>query len=370
MMLNKTRTDIFSIMTLPAWSKRKNFTINIWLLCGLLLFGCNTSNGQKKNKTAPLPAAAKKDSAAAPEMVKPAPPAVLDTALYNKMVMHLLNDTAKHGWPVKADYPLPGAILPFNRVVAYYGNFYSTHMGVLGEYPPDEMLKRLMAEVEKWRKADPQTPVIPAIHYIAVTAQGSPGKGGKYRLRMPFTQIDKAIELAKKIDAVVFLDVQVGQSTLQQEIPLLEKYLIMPQVHLAIDPEFSMKTGRKPGTIIGTFDAADINYASDYLVGLVKKYNLPPKILCVHRFTMGMVTNYKRIKLHRETQIVMDMDGWGFPAKKVNSYRIAVMNEPVQFTGFKLFYKNDIITPPWKKMMTPDEVLSKLYPKPVYIQYQ
>lgn len=346
----------------------KTILSNTLLLSCFFLFGCNTSNGQKN---ASGTTAAKKETVAVTEPAKPpAPPPVLDTTRYNKAVMHLLNDSAKHGWPVKSDYPLPGALLPMNRIVAYYGNFYSTHMGVLGEYPPDEMLKRLMAEVKKWQKADSLTPVIPAIHYIVTTAQGSPGAGGKYRLRMPFTQIDKALEIAKKVNAVVFLDVQVGQSTLQQEIPLLEKYLAMPNVHLAIDPEFSMKTGRKPGSIIGTFDAADINYTSDYLVSLVKKYNLPPKILVVHRFTNGMVTNYKKIKLHPETQLVMDMDGWGFPAKKVNSYHIAVTNEPVQFAGFKLFYKNDIITPPYKVMMTPDEVLKKLYPKPVYIQYQ
>jgi hypothetical protein len=341
-------------------------TTSIILLPILFLFSCNTSNGQKGTTTASLPA--KKDSVVKAEP-KPEPPKPLDTALYNKCVSHLVGDTARHGWPVKEPYPLPGALLPFNRIVAYYGNFYSKNMGVLGEYPPDEMLKRLNAEVKKWQKADSQTPVIPAIHYIAVTAQGQPGKGGKYRLRMPFTEIDKALALARKINGVLFLDVQVGQSTLRDEIPLLEKYLIMPDVHLAIDPEFSMKTGRRPGTIIGTFDADDINYVSDYLASLVKKYNLPPKVLVVHRFTLGMVTNYKKIKLHSETQIVMDMDGWGFPAKKVNSYKLAEVNQPVQFTGFKLFYKNDIITPPYKVMMSPSDVL-KLYPKPVYIQYQ
>jgi len=345
--------------------------INYSILLCLILLGCNTSNGQK-NQPTETKTAAKKDTAAVtiakPEPPKPEPPK-LDTVLYNKAVMRLVNDTAMHGWPVKTAYPLPGALLPFNRIVAYYGNFYSIHMGILGELQPDTMLKHLLAECKKWQKADSLTPVIPAIHYICVTAQGRPGAGGKYRLRMPFTQIDKAIELAKKINGVVFLDVQVGQSTLQQEIPLLEKYLQMPNVHLAIDPEFSMKTGRKPGTIIGTFDAADINYVTDYLTQLVQKYNLPPKILVVHRFTNDMVTNAKKIKLHPEIQFVMDMDGWGFPAKKVNSYKLAEVREPVQFTGFKLFYKNDIITPPWKKMMTPEEVL-KLYPKPVYIQYQ
>ncbi len=281
-----------------------------------------------------------------------------------------MHDSANAKWPVKGPYPLPGAILPFKRIVAYYGNFYSTHMGVLGEYPPDEMLKRLMAEVKKWQAADTLMPVVPAIHYIVVTAQGQPGKGGKYILRMPFTQIDKALDLAKKVNGVVFLDVQVGWSTVQTEIPMLEKYLAMPNVHLAIDPEFSMKDQKhKPGTIIGTFDAADINYVSEYLAKLVKQNNLPPKILVVHRFTKDMVTNYKKIELRPEVQVVMDMDGWGFPAKKVNSYKLAEVNEPVQFTGFKLFYKNDILTKPWKTPMTPQEVL-RLYPRPVYIQYQ
>src|SRR3989344_8388300 len=43
-------------------------------------------------------------------------------------------------WPVPTVYPNAGAILPFKRVVAYYGNFYSKGMGVLGEYPTDQLL--------------------------------------------------------------------------------------------------------------------------------------------------------------------------------------------------------------------------------------
>ncbi|MCD6012679.1 MAG: hypothetical protein K0Q79_2541 [Flavipsychrobacter sp.] len=348
--------------------------LNLYLVSLLMLLGCNSSNGQKKpaeNKKN------KKDTTAlaqapqpAPPPSPPAPPAVLDTALYNKAVMHLLNDSPKLGWPPKTPYPLPGAILPFKRIIAYYGNFYSTKMGILGELPPDEMLKKFAGEVKKWEQADPQTPVMPAIHYIAVTAQGAPGKSGMYRARMPFTQIDKALELAKRINGIVFLDVQVALSTLQQEIPLLDTYLAMPQVHLAIDPEFSMKSGKKPGTVIGTFDAADINYVTNHLTELVKKHNLPPKVFVIHRFTNGMMTNYKNIKTPPEVQLVIHMDGWGFPAKKVNSYKLAVVREPVQFAGFKLFYKNDIKTPPWKTIMTPEEVLKKLYPKPIYIQYQ
>ena len=294
--------------------------------------------------------------------------AILDTVKYNQFNLALNNGDTSGRWPVKLAYPLAGAILPFNRIVAYYGNFYSKKMGVLGEYPTEEMFKRLQEEVKKWQAADSSVTVIPALHYIAVTAQGYPGKGDKYRLRMPFKQIDSVIRMAARIHALVFLDIQVGMSTVQDEVPLLETYLKMPQVHLGIDPEFSMKTGKKPGSVIGTMDATDINFTVNYLTDLAKANQLPPKILIVHRFTQAMVTNYKKIKPSPEVQVVMDMDGWGAQSRKLSTYREFISREPVQFTGFKLFYKNDFREAN-SRMMTPEEVLH-LKPKPVYIQYQ
>jgi hypothetical protein len=276
--------------------------------------------------------------------------------------------TKKQLWPAKVVYPKAGAILPFHRVVAYYGNLYSKGMGILGEYPEGEMLRRLDAEVAKWELADPLTPVQPALHYIVTTAQGSAGDAGKYRLRMPSTEIDKVLAMAKKRKAIVFLDIQVGLSNYRAELPPLAEYLKLPQVHLGIDPEFSMKTGAKPGTVIGTVDATDVNYVAEYLAQVVRDNNLPPKILIVHRFTQAMVTNYRLIKPLPEVQIVMDMDGWGAPAQKIDSYNGFVASEPVQFTGFKLFYKNDLKQTP-NRLMTPAELL-KLKPQPIYIQYQ
>jgi len=294
--------------------------------------------------------------------------ALLDTQLYDKKIAYLSHDTITSKWPPKTPYPLPGAILPFNRIVAYYGNLYTSGMGILGQKPSEQMLEKLKSEVEYWKKEDTTTNAIPALHYIAVTAQKSPGKGGKYRLRMPDTQIDKVLEMAKSIDAITILDVQVGHSTLQNEIPELQKYLLMPDVHLGIDPEWAMNTGHVPGKKIGSMNADDINYCIEYLAELVRKNNLPPKILVIHRFTRGMVTNYNKIKTCPEVQIVISMDGFGFPAKKINSYKNAITREPIQFSGFKLFYKNDIKSPP-HRLMTAREILD-LHPRPIYIQYQ
>jgi hypothetical protein len=272
-------------------------------------------------------------------------------------------------WPVQnLPYPLPGALLPNNRIVAYYGNFYSTAMGVLGQTPPSVMIPKLKAAVAEWQAADPSTPVIPAIDYIDITAQGSAGKDGMYRARMPDSQIDIALDLAKQVNGIVILDIQVGLSNLPTELPLLEKYLSMPNVHLAIDPEFAMHNGAKPGTVVGTYSAADINWAANYLAGLVQKNHLPPKILIVHRFTQGMVTGSANIKPLPEVQVVMDMDGWGSATRKIGTYQAYEQNAPVQFTGFKLFYKNDLKAPS-TALMTPAQVL-KLTPQPMFIQYQ
>ena len=274
----------------------------------------------------------------------------------------------KHGWPVQGPPPLPGAILPHKRIVAYYGNPLSKRMGVLGEYPKDEMLRRLKKEVAKWEKADPTLPVQPALHLVAVVAQGEPGKAGKYRMIMPDEVINRVYDWAKEVNAILFIDIQTGHSDIRTILPRFEWLLKNPDVHLGIDPEFNMiKSGRKPGTKIGTYDAADINYASGYLQDLVKKYNLPPKVFIVHRFTRNMVTNARRIGLRPAVQVVMNMDGWGAPWLKRDSYRDYIIAEPVQYTGFKLFYHND--TKKGDPLMTPEDLL-RLTPKPLYIQYQ
>lgn len=272
-------------------------------------------------------------------------------------------------WPKRASYPKDSrALLPFNRIVAYYGNFYSKGMGVLGEYPEEVMLEKLLAEKAAWEAADPTTPVVPAIEYIDVTAQGSAGKDGKYRLRMPDNQADKALAIAEKIDGIVVLDLQVGLSSVEEELPLLDKYLAQPNVHIAIDPEFDMLGKEPPGRIIGTTDAATINWAARYMAKFVDEYNLPPKILLIHRFTQDMLTDYQDIKPLPQVQVVVQMDGWGSPQRKKNTYYTVVAPEPVQFTGLKFFYKNDLKENP-PRLLTIEEVLN-LKPTPIYIQYQ
>ena len=268
-------------------------------------------------------------------------------------------------WPVKAADPLPGSILPAKRIVAFYGNPLSKGMGILGATPPDEMLRRLDAEVAAWNRIDPAHPVQPALHMIVLVANGFPGKNNLYRTRHDSAVIERVYGWAKSRNAVLFVDLQVGKSTLKYELPWIEKFLVRPDVHLGIDPEFSMKKGGVPGQRVGTYDAEDINYASRYLAQLVDKYKLPPKVLIVHRFTPDGVTNAKKIALDPRVQIVMDMDGFGAPWVKRDTYWRDIKREPVQFTGWKQFTRLRNDNPP-----TPRGDILKLWPVPLYIQLQ
>ena len=51
----------------------------------------------------------------------------------------------------------------------------------------------------------------------------------------------------------------------------------------------------------------------------------------------------------------MHMDGWGPPWMKFESYRDYIDLEPVEFTGFKLFFHND--TKRKDALLTPGELL-------------
>ncbi len=272
-------------------------------------------------------------------------------------------------WP-RSPTPLAGAILPSRRIVAFYGNPLSKRMGVLGEYAPDAMLAKLDTVVLDWQRADPETPVQPALQLIAVVAQGSPGRDGMWRARMDSAMIERVYGWARSRHALLFLDIQVGKSTMQRELPRLMPFLSRPDVHLAMDAEFSMhhsKEGEPPGKKVGVFDATDINWVSEQLRALVTEKALPPKVLVVHRWLTPMITHADRITLDPRVQIVMDMDGWGPPWMKFESYRDYIDLEPVEFTGFKIFFHNDVKR--HDPLLTPAELLW-LRPRPLYIQYQ
>jgi hypothetical protein len=275
----------------------------------------------------------------------------------------------RYGWYPNMPEFRDGALLPCSRIVAYYGHPNSTRMGALGEYPKDDMLRRLRSQVAEWERADPSTPVIPALHMVAVVAQGEPGTAGRYRTITADARVQEVYDWAREVNGIFFVDIQVGTDDIRNLLHRFDWILKNPDVHVGIDPEFMMKDGTIPGRKIGTMDAADINYAIDHLAKLVREHNLPPKVLVIHRFTRRMVTNSSNIRLQPEVQFVMHMDGHGKmqgPLLKYDTYAHYVVQEPVQFAGWKNFYKHDNE----KGVMPTAADLMRLHPLPLYIQYQ
>jgi len=183
-------------------------------------------------------------------------------------------------WPVTGPAPLPGSLLPQRRIVAFYGNPLSKRMGVLGEYPQPEMLAKLDGVVAEWRQADPTTPVQPALHLNRVRRTGPAGKRQHVPAAVRHGLIEKVYGWAKSKNALLFLDIQTGKSTVDSEMPRLIPFLSRPDVHLGLDPEFNMhhnREGRAPGSKIGAMHASEVNYAIDQLAQLVTKYRCRPR---------------------------------------------------------------------------------------------
>jgi hypothetical protein len=256
-----------------------------------------------------------------------------------------------------------GVRLPRDRVVAYYGNPIEPAMGILGLAPSSAMLDKLHQQMAAYGAADRRRPVRAALELVTPAAQKSPGEDGLYRARMSPALIERVAAWAEADHDLLILDVQLGRSSVSDELAALLPYLRRPYVHLALDPEFAMGAHQVPGRVIGSLDADQINEAIDTLNDLVGTDRLPPKLLIVHRFTEQMVTHTDRIAPKPSVQVVMTMDGFGAPSLKEDSYRAYVRDQKVEFAGVKLFYDQD------KPLLSPEETLA-LDPTPDVVIYQ
>lgn len=250
-----------------------------------------------------------------------------------------------------------------HRIVAYYGHPYSDQMGILGEHEPDELAERLRSTAEAYARADPATPVIPTIELIASVAQRDPGEDGLFLFRTPPEVIEEYARLAEENGFLLMLDVQLGRSSIAEEIEAIMPFLKRPYVHLAIDTEYSVEEGQVPGINLGTVDGAEVQAAIETVSGLVEREGLPHKIVMVHQFEPVIVQNKHLIRPTDNVQVVLHADGFGALEAKVIKYDMLVTQEPIQYGGFKVFYRQD--TP----VMTPEQVL-RLYPAPAVVTHQ
>ena len=251
-------------------------------------------------------------------------------------------------------------IFPKYRVVAYYGNGQSTALGVLGHFPPEVAAATVAEVAHQW--ATPQRPVVPAMELIVSVADGAPGSNGNYSHDTPDSVIERYLAVVRKHHQLLVLDIQPGRQKFLPVVQRYEKFLKMPDVGVALDPEWRMGPTDVPGRVIGHVDAPEINAVSAYLATLAAHNHLPQKILILHNFTGRMIQHPTAVLPRAGIAIIWHVDGFGGWANKVKVY--ALLHKPAPFfNGFKLFYTLD------RPLSTPARVRA-LKPSPDFISYQ
>jgi hypothetical protein len=253
-------------------------------------------------------------------------------------------------------------ILPGHRVIAYYGNPKDPELGILGIGSPTRAGQRLEAVAKRYQTIG-KTPTLPAMELIATVADGVPGDSGAYRTRSDNAVIRRYLRAARRMKALLILDIQPGRSDFLQESRHLAKWLRQPDVSLALDPEWRVDAPQVPGKVFGSVSAREVNAVSFWLADIVAKHDLPQKLLLIHRFTPSMIVGQDQIKQRRGLAITINVDGFGDRPNKVSKYhQLAVPDGPF-FNGFKLFYEEDT------GLMSPRRVV-RLKPSPNVVVYE
>jgi hypothetical protein len=260
---------------------------------------------------------------------------------------------------------LPGGgtkVFDDRRVVAFYGAPQSRQLGILGIGSPRKAGRRLERMARRYERAGDRQ-VLPAMELIAVIALANPGPGGKYRARQSPSVIRRYLRAARRVDALLLLDIQPGRSTFADEVKALEPFLRQQRVGIAIDPEWNMGPGGVPGERIGHVGAREVNRVSLLMNQIARKHDLPQKVLVVHQFTESIVRHDSRIKPRGNVAVTMNADGFGSPGIKERVYEQLAPQGSRLHPGFKLFFQEDT------NLMSPKQVL-RLNPAPELVIYE
>ncbi|MDX6717062.1 MAG: hypothetical protein QOH30_3620 [Baekduia sp.] len=259
---------------------------------------------------------------------------------------------------------LPGGgrrLFPDRRVVAFYGNPRDDELGALGIGTPAQAGRRLVRQARPYGRKS--RPVLPAMELISTVATAAPGPTGLYRDHVAFSTIRRYLNAARRVHALLILDVQPGRGEFGPEIERLEPFLREPDVGLALDAEWHVGADQLPGKVIGSTDADVVNSAARFMARLVRERDLPEKLLLVHRFTNDMIARPQRLAQFPGVRTVVNVDGFGSNTVKIAKYQSFVAGTPRMGRGFKVFYKEDV------KTMTPHQVMA-LTPRPDVVVYE
>jgi hypothetical protein len=262
---------------------------------------------------------------------------------------------------------LPGGgqvLFPMHRIVALYGHPGVAALGALGQQSLAAGIARIRAIAAEYQPLS-SVPVIPAIEIIATVAEGSAGQDGLYSYQTPTARMRHWVRRATAAGLYVVLDLQPGRASLLTQAKRYQALLRLPDVGLAVDPEWQLQPSEVPLHQIGTVSAADVNGVISWLAALTARYRLPQKLLVVHQFRLSMISDESSLDTrYPDLAVVIHMDGQGTPADKFQTWAAVTKAAPRGvFFGWKNFFVKD------DPMLTPAQTMVQR-PQPVMISYQ
>lgn len=287
--------------------------------------------------------------------------------------------------PVVFD-PNVGAILPTHRVVAYYAVPGAPATGP-AYVPSTAMLRRLRAQGAVYQKLDPTHPVALGIDLVVSVPDRFKGRSGTYSHHVDAATIQQYVDFCKKSDLLLFLDLNIGWADPLTELMSFSRYLKLPFVEVAIDPEWMFpRHNGIPGKNLSNVRASDLNPLIEAVADMPMKYHVPRKIMIIHQYrgdgdgtakpfsaASAEIADKRNLVDDERVDLVIHIDsvgGWpGDIALKESQYEKWVADDMTkygnfQYGGFKIFYKLEAR----HKLMTPAQVMS-MKPAPMVVTY-
>jgi hypothetical protein len=257
-------------------------------------------------------------------------------------------------------------LFPQHFLVALYGHPGSGALGVLGEQDVDAAVQRARDTAAPYEALVQDATVVPAFEIIATVASEFATEGNDYSYEAPIETLRPWVEAAGAAGLYVVLDLQPGRTDFVTQAELYRPLLELPYVGLALDPEWRLTPTQVHLTQIGSVSIEEVNRVVTWLADLTRDNRLPQKLLVLHQFRVDMIPGRERVDMSRdELSIMVHVDGQGSQPAKQDTWRVLQGVGPEGLTwGWKNFYDEDV------PMLTPEETIAQVSPRPELVTYQ
>src|SRR5690606_37309021 len=141
--------------------------------------------------------------------------------------------------------------------------------------------------------------------------------------------------------------------------------LALPNVGLALDPEWRLGPDEEHLEQIGHVDAAEVEEVATWLADLTREEALPQKLFVLHAFRTSMLPDLEQADLDRsELAVLLHADGQGSQSDKESTWNALHRHAPgIAWWGWKNFLDED------SPVLSPEQTM-RVAPTPQFISYQ